>query len=178
MIAENMRKERVPWNIFLLAQWACRQGMWWKGIITLTRFLRPSMHFGGQPICLSTSTTMVMSALPSCWTSLRSRSLNRRSSLISRGRGEMSASCCSIAEVKLEWKYCSKSRHSRIRQTESILSDKDAKVRELTVSLWSSEEIFLRKFSFLVRHKALADPSPITIDAGVLEYHLGILRSL
>ena len=30
----------------------------------------------------------------------------------------------------------------------------------------------LRKFSFLVRHNALADPSQITMEAGVLEYHL------
>ena len=63
-------------------------------------------------------------------------------------------------------------------QTESISSDKDARVKELTVSLWSSEEIFLRKFSFLVRHNALADPSPITMEAGVLEYHLGSFSCL
>ena len=61
---------------------------------------------------------------------------------------------------------------------QTISSDKDAKARELTVLLWSSEEIFLRKFSFLVRHNAVADPSPITVDAGVLEYHLGSFRSL
>jgi len=38
--------------------------------------------------------------------------------------------------------------------------------------------IFLRKFNFLVRHNALADLSPITMEAGVLEYHLGSLSSL
>ena len=43
--------------------------------------------------------------------------------------------CWSIAEVKLEWKYCSKSQPSRTKQIESTSSDKDAKVRELTISL-------------------------------------------
>ena len=80
-------------------------------------------HSLGQPICLSTSTTLDMSALPS---SLRSRSLDRMTFLISRGRGQVSASCWSIAEVKLEWKYCSKSWHSRTKQIESTSSDKDA----------------------------------------------------
>ena len=68
------------------------------------------------------------------------------------------------------------------RQMESMLSDRDVSVRELTVSLFkrllSSLEIFLRKFNFLVRHNALADLSPITMEAGVLEYHLGSLSSL
>ena len=32
----------------------------------------------------------------------------------------------------------------------------------------------VRKFSFLVRHNALADPSQITMEAGVLEYHLAL----
>ena len=41
----------------------------------------------------------------------------------------------SIAEVKLEWKNSSRLRHSRIRQLESMLSDKDNSVRELKVSL-------------------------------------------
>ena len=92
-------------------------------------------HSLGQPIYLSSSTTIDMSALPLCCSSLRSRSLDRMTFLISRGRGQVSASCWSIAEVKLEWKYCSKSRHSRTKQIESTSSDKDAKVRELTVSL-------------------------------------------
>ena len=156
--------------------------------MTPTKFLRPSMHFRpwssarshslGQPMPLSTSTMMDISALPSYWASPRSQSLDRMSFLISRRWGQMSASRWRIAAVKLEWKYCSRSRHSWIRQTELISSDKDARVKELTVSLWSSEEIFLRKFSFLMRHNALAAPSPIIVEAGVLEYRLGSFRSL
>ena len=161
---------------------------WGGNVITLTKFLRPSMHFGpwssarshslGQPMALSTSTTVNISVLPSYWASLRSQSLDRMSFLIFRGWGQLSASRWRIAAVKLEWKCCSRSQHSQIRQTELISSDKDARVKELTVSLLSSEEIFLRKFSFLVRHNALADPSPITMEAGVLEYHLSSFRSL
>ena len=45
-------------------------------------------------------------------------------------------------------------------------SDKDARV---CVSLCSSAEIFLTKLNFLVRHRALADLSPITMDAGVFD---------
>ena len=65
-------------------------------------------HSLGQPICLSTSTTIDMSALPLCFSSLRSRSLDNMTFLISRGGGQVLTSCLSIAEVKLEWKYCSK----------------------------------------------------------------------
>ena len=60
-------------------------------------------HSLGQPICLSTLTTIDMSALPLCCSSLRSRSLDRMTFLNFRGKGQVSASCWSIAEVKLEW---------------------------------------------------------------------------
>lgn len=79
---------------------------WGENVITLTTFLRPSMHFGpwsstgshslGQSTALSTSTTM-----DTCWASLRSWFLDSMSSLICRGRGRVSASSWSIAKVKL-----------------------------------------------------------------------------
>ena len=148
---------------------------WGGNVIILTKFLRPSMHLGpwssarshslGQPTTLSTST------------SLRSRSLDNISSLMSRGSGQVSTLRCSIVEVKSEWKNSSRSQYSQIKQTESISSNRDFKVWELTISC-ISEEIFLRKVSFLVRHNALADPSQSTMDAEVLENHIGNLRSL
>ncbi len=44
MTAENMRKERVSWNIFSSHSGHADKA-WGGNVITLTRFLRPSMHF-------------------------------------------------------------------------------------------------------------------------------------
>ena len=78
--------------------------------------------------------------------------------------------------MKFESKNFSRSRHSRIRQTESKSSERD--VSSGTHCLTVAVSDFLRKFNFLVRLNALADLSPITMEAGVLEYHLGSLSSL
>ena len=92
---------------------------WGGNVNTLTRFLRPLTHFSpwskarshsrGQATALSTSTTIDMFTLPTCLASRRSRSLDCRSSLISRGWRQVSASGWSIAEVKFELKNFSRS---------------------------------------------------------------------
>ena len=122
---------------------------WGGNVITRTRFFRPSMplssarsHNQGHPIALSTSTTMDIS-LAACWHSIRSWSADTIAFLISRGCGQVSSS---IAEMKFVSKYSSRSLHSRIRQTESISSDREVRVWLLNISLFSAAETFTRKF--------------------------------
>ncbi len=76
-------------------------------------------------------------------------------------------SCRRTASAMSVPKYRSKSLHSRARQVELTSSVKDAKVCALKDTLVSLAEILFRKFSFLVRHSALADLCPVTMDAGV-----------
>lgn len=62
---------------------------------------------------------------------------------------------------------------------ESVSSNRDISVWELKVLLLLFVEIFLRKFnSFLVRHNAQTDLSPITMEAGAFKYHLDSFTSL
>ena len=79
--------------------------------------------------------------------------------------------------VKFVLRCSSSSKHSRMRQTDSMSSERANRVCELRVSEEESV-IRRRKQSFLVKQRASADRQSMTIIEAVLEYHFGNLRTL
>ena len=71
--------------------------------------------------------------------------------------------------VKLVLRFSSSSRHSWMRQTDSMSLERATRVLELIVS--DESVIQSRKQSFLVKQSASADLQSITIIEAVLEYH-------
>ena len=80
--------------------------------------------------------------------------------------------------MNLVSKWSSSSRHSRMRQTDSISSERANSIHELRVSTGEWSVIRRRKRSFLITQRASADCKSITIIVAVLEYHFGRVPSV
>ena len=149
-----------------------------KALIYLGPPSRAKPHSFGQETTLAMSAMSLVSSLLLHFSSRINLSCVLIWSLICLGDGLHSLLVTELDAksklVNLTSKNSSSSRHSRMRQTDSISSERANKILELSVSAWPAEEssvIRHRKQSFLVKQRACAEGQSITIIDAVLEYH-------